>query len=155
IQRTILNEKGPIPEANPERAEPFTTKAAAPKESVLVGGKIKWRLIRPKAQFSDDLAGIPQDYRDALLRAGKEPWRAWARLKETLTGVHLVYTIAPVDTSGTAGVPTTLTFWPDEPKEPAKPLIHAELLAHYVEDIPTKDAAANVALSLRIDDSLF
>jgi hypothetical protein len=152
IQRTVVDDSGIITDANPEGATTFTSKAAAPLKSETDGTVLRWQAIRPAAQFVDDLTRLPQRFRDAILHTGDAPWQAWDKIQRN---IKVIYTIVPVDISGTEGIPTPLIFQASRALEPPVPLVKAEFVVHYADTLPVLGKVTPVRLGLRVDDKLF
>lgn len=108
------------------------------------------RLIAPDWQFNDALAeetGVSPTMRRALLPVfgeaeGLEAAKAWIQAFGNAAEVTLTYTVTPVDTAGTSGLPRSFTVDIRRPEVPIRPAIGELRIVQTIPDFASQPKGA-------------
>lgn len=126
-------------------AAPMTSKAAAP---LSFDGE-RWQALRPAAQFVDDFADLPEDFRSAALGLGETPWQDWQEVIGAAE-LRILYVVTPIDAAGTAGFASTIVVAVEAPQRPVPAILRAEAQIRYGAISKVGDQPVEPELSLAV-----
>jgi hypothetical protein len=156
IERIVMNDEGPIAKWNLAGEPPVTTKAAAPLKLVPYDDGLAWQHIRPHAQYCDDLARLPDRFRNAVLDLDTHAWDDWTVVREDGgNNPRIVYIVVPVDASGSEGLGTPITVPLTQANAPRVAIAKAELLIRYDGIGEVGSDVHRPELLLAVSDALF